>query len=556
MNLGKLIDTLHRIDGSGYGAYKRIRGEYQAFGFTLVIDHTQPDPYAPPSRVRVRLSSEKACFPSELWSSETRRRALADYLGRGLAAQLETDRDLTVYRPGQKVLNRTNVLIDEGHVEARFQVALPARGRRIMGRRAAAIFDRKIPELVESSLVWGRLDQSRARAHVLSVEDQQALRAGLEEMGLVGFVARGAILPRRSGIDDRPLEAERGPVLFDPPESLIVELETPNSGPIRGLGIPPGVTLIVGGGFHGKSTLLRALEQGVYDHLPGDGRERVVTIPTATKIRSEDGRAVTGVDISPFINDLPGGRATESFSTANASGSTSQAAAIMEALEMGTGAILMDEDTSATNFMIRDRRMQLLVAKEKEPITPFLDRVRELSDRHGVSTILVMGGSGDYLDMADTVILMDNYRPSDITAKARRVARDQATGRSPEPRGPFEMPAPRCFQPDSFRARRGKREVSIRAKGLRRILYGSREIDLDGLDQLVEEGQTRVIGAAIHQFGRLAAEFGLKTGLEKVWSRAAEDLDRMSPYPVGNLALPRPEELAQALNRLRSLKKR
>ena len=153
-------------------------------------------------------------------------------------------------------------------------------------------------------------------------------------------------------------------------------------------GFPQGITLIVGGGFHGKSTLLNALEAGVYNHKPNDGRELVITDPDVVKIRAEDGRSVSGVDISPFINNLPFGQETTQFSTENASGSTSQAANIMEALECEELLrMLVDEDTAATNFMIRDQRMQQLIAKDKEPITPFIDRVRQLYNEHNVSTI-------------------------------------------------------------------------------------------------------------------------------------------------------------------------
>ena len=101
------------------------------------------------------------------------------------------------------------------------------------------------------------------------------------------------------------------------------------------MGIRKGITLIVGGGYHGKSTLLKALEAGVYNHIAGDGREFVITDDTAFKLRAEDGRSITGVDISPFIKNLPNKKDTVHFSTEDASGSTSQAANLMEALESG-----------------------------------------------------------------------------------------------------------------------------------------------------------------------------------------------------------------------------
>ncbi len=425
-----------------------------------------------------------------------------------------------------------------------------------MGRRAAEILGREIPEIILRALTWARADKKAAQAHVESVEDQQALRAGLEGKGLVAFVADGSILPRAGGNVETPLPGSAGPVPFRSPASLALTLDTPNSGPVTGMGIPQGVTLVVGGGFHGKSTLLKALEQGVYDHLPGDGRERTVSRADSLKIRSEDGRAVTGVDISPFIGDLPGGQDTAGFTTTNASGSTSQAAAIMEGLEAGAGVLLMDEDTSATNFMIRDRRMQGLVAKDKEPITPFLDRVQEIYQREGVSTILVMGGCGDYFEAADLVIMMDRYLPADVTARARKLAQDLPTGREAEPAGPFHPPRARRFDPRSFDASKGRREVSIKALGVRGLLYGRSEVDLSGLEQLAEEGQTRALGGLIHLLGQRMSRGGEMTaGLEELLAEVRESgLDLLSPWPVGDLALPRLLEAVQAVNRMRTLK--
>ena len=551
-----LISTLLRLDGRGYKAYRELQGRYSFPGFELSIDHVQGDPFAPPSRMRVFLPGSTAGFPEDLWANPVRRKALADFLNRAFWSAVKSrSREISVYRPSQKVLERSSVIIDQGRVEVRFWVGLPAQGRRIMGRRAAEILGRDLPELVVRSLTWAQADKEAALAHVKSVEDQQALRDQLQDKGLVAFVADGAILPRAGGDVDTPLSQSAGALPFKSPGSLAVTLDTPNSGAIQGMGIPEGVTLIVGGGFHGKSTLLKALEQGVYDHLPGDGRERVVSREDCLKVRSEDGRAVTGVDISPFISDLPGGRTTEAFTTANGSGSTSQAAAIMEGLEAGAKVLLMDEDTSATNFMIRDKRMQRLVAKDKEPITPFLDRVRELHREFGVSTILVMGGCGDYFEAADVVIMMDQYRPLDVTGQARALAAELPTGRTPEPAGPFRLPRARRFKPRSFDASKGRREVSIRPLGVRGMLYGRNEVDLSGLEQLAEEGQTRAVGSLINMFGReLSRAQGPAQGLAQLLGQVrGQSLDLLSPGPSGDLALPRLLEAIQALNRMRSL---
>jgi len=559
--------TLQRIDGRGYKAYKDIEGQYDFGPYRLAIDHTQGDPFAAPSRVRVLVPLRETGFAPDLWSRKPREVAFRDYLARafhqairrhvkgrrgsGKSGLVEIDRG------GQEILERTSVLIRDGWLEVRFVVGLPAAGRTVLGREAQAIFFEEIPRVVGRALFPRSLDEGALRRHVEVAEDQEALRDTLRELKLVAFVAEGAVLPRRSGVDDRPLT--QGVVPVEVPFELEVTVELPNRGPVRGMGIPEGVTLIVGGGFHGKSTLLKALERGVYNHIPGDGREYVVTDHGAVKIRAEDGRYIEQVDISPFIAGLPFGKDTCSFSTENASGSTSQAANIMEALEVGARVLLIDEDTSATNFMIRDERMQALVAKEKEPITPFVDKVRKLYTDLGVSTVLVMGGSGDYFEVASTVIMMDNYRPRCVTERAKEIARRYTSRRRDEGGETFGRVTPRAPLPESFDPSRGRREVKIEAKGLHHILYGTTSIDLSALEQLVDQSQTRALGAMIHRYATRYADGNrtLREGLELLMKEVEEGgLDCLLPHKVGNLAMPRVFELAGAINRMRTLKVR
>jgi len=560
----ELRRTINRIDGRGYKAYKDIKGQY-AFGpYTLIIDHVQGDPFAAPSRVRVRLPLDKTEFPQDLWSNRVRRIALCDYLARrfqgGIRRWAKGNRGMgksglvAIDRGGQEILERNAVVLDGGDLEVRFVVGLPAAGRTILGREAVGIFFEEIPKIVEGSLLYRNIDPEEIWLHVNVAEDQDAMRELLQDRGLVAFVADGSILPRSSGVDDMPLSS--GAIPFKAPLELEVELEFPHRGLIRGMGIPQGVTLIVGGGFHGKSTLLDAIERGVYNHIPGDGREYVVTHGAAVKIKAEDGRRIEKVNISPFITNLPFGKETVRFCTEDASGSTSQAANIMEALEIGAQVLLIDEDTSATNFMVRDARMQELVAKAKEPITPFVDKVRPLCTDEGVSTILVMGGSGDYFDVADTVIMMDNYQPRFVTEQAAQIARRHANRRADEGEDGFGEVTPRRPLRGGFDPSRGKREVKIDAKGLRTILYGTTAIDLSYLEQLVDTSQTRAIGLMIHYYAEryLEGSLSLKEGMELVMRDIREQgLDCLLPYRVGDLALPRPFELAGAINRMRTL---
>ena len=324
-----LYDQLYRLDGQGYGAYKSLKGEYEFEDFILYIDHVQGDPFAAPSRVRVVVPQAVARFPKDLWEQPCRAIALADYLTREFyQATQKIQRTsgsgksglIGIVRPSQAVLNRSAARVTAEAVELRFTVGLPAFGRRIAGRQAAAVLCNSVPALVTQTLLYQALDAAKLEHHVDTVEDAEALRSQLSRHNLVAFVADGAILPRCSGVDERPLVDQAVP--FQSPASLKVSLICPHAGEVTGMGVPQGITLIVGGGYHGKSTLLRAIEAGVYNHIPGDGRHQVVTDLAAVKVRAEDGRSIAGVDISPFIGSLPQGKSTQKFSTPNASGST------------------------------------------------------------------------------------------------------------------------------------------------------------------------------------------------------------------------------------------
>jgi len=558
----QLRSVLRRIDGKGYKAYKDIKGVYDFGDYTLSIDHVQGDPYALASRISVCVPSSRAMLPAGLFSGAVRRLALEDYLGRAAAgaigALLKGGRgtgrggEIRIETSGQQVLSRNAVIISPEKVEARLTMGLPAAGRTILGRDAEEMFFRELPAVVIRGLCYESFKAEDVRAHVESVEDQDFLREWLKQNELVGFIADGSHLPRLSGVDDRPLT--EGVIPFKSPESLSRSAELPNRGRVRGMGIPRGVSLIVGGGFHGKSTLLSALETGVYNHIPGDGRELVVTEPTAVKIRAEDGRAITGVNISPYIDNLPFGRDTTSFTTENASGSTSQAANIIEALEGGANTLLIDEDTSATNFMVRDERMQRLVAGDKEPITPFIYRVRELYENLGVSTVIVMGGVGDYFEVSDTVIMMDSYRPGDATREAHSIAGVLKPVTKSHELPPLDRRFERRLDLGRFSSKRGRRDVKIDARDIDKILYGEHLIDLADVEQLVDIGQTLAIGLMIYHYIRNFANSAptLSGGLSMTMADVKErGLDILSPYKAGNLAMPRLHELAAAINRIR-----
>lgn len=558
--------TLQRIDGRGYKAYKDIGGIYDFKEFVLHIDHVQGDPFAAPSRVRARIFQSVARFPQDTYSDNSRRAGLCDYLtrifGRTIRRVVKGSRGtgksglIDIDTPGQEILERTTVLVNDKWVEVRFVMGLPAAGRRVLAHEAEAMFFEEVPKIISSSLVFENNDKPELYRYINVCEDQDWLRSKLNDLGLVAFVANGSILPRASGVDDRPKTTGRV-IPFQSPPSLETTVDLPHHGTVTGMGLPRGVTLIVGGGYHGKSTLLDALERCVYNHIPGDGREYVVTNGEAVKIRAEDGRRIEGVNISSFINTLPFGQQTTTFSTDDASGSTSQAANIIEALEVQAEVLLMDEDTSATNFMIRDHRMQELVAKEKEPITPFIDKVRFLFKEKGVSTILVIGGSGDYFDVADTVIAMDSYLPRDVTTEAKDIANTYKAERCPEGGQAFGPLTPRIPMAESFDPSRGRKEVKIDVKGLRTLIFGRHTIDLSAVEQLVDRSQTRAIGDCILKTSK--SHMNGQLSLNQIMDLLMQDfqrqgLDTLNSRPRGDYALPRRFEIAAAINRLRTLK--
>ncbi|WGP06666.1 ABC-ATPase domain-containing protein [Bacillus subtilis] len=568
-----LASTLHNLDGRSYGNLKQIRGRYTFGPVTVFIDRVQADPFASPSKVRVRVDRADAKFPLNLTTDRADRIAAADYLlraGNEVLAKLD-QRALILGRPGQEVLERTNILIDDAGFEARLLVNLPARGRRILGHQAADILTRDLPEFAERLFLFDRWSDAPAGRggntpapsahgladHVQLHRDQLELRSHLGEAGLIGFVGNGAILPRKSGDSDLPMKSFDAVVFTSPPElEHTVELSSGRS--VTGMGIPRGVTVIVGGGYHGKSTILRALERGVYPHIAGDGREWVIAEPTAGSIRAEDGRAVTGDDISPFITNLPTGTDTRFFTTTNASGSTSQAANLVEALETGARTLLIDEDTSATNFMIRDDRMRALIPAEREPITPFVSRVRPLLTERGVSTVLVAGGSSAFFEVADLVIALDAYVPADVTARARElVGAEDGAGPSAEASDAVFAAAP-ARVPTAGALRPSSKTKSAKAKGLDTVQFGRSFIDLAALSQLIDGQQTGAIAEALEY---LAEIFDGTTSITEALTEIdamldAQGIDGITGHHAhpGHLARPRTQEIAAALNRFRGLR--
>lgn len=559
-----LRELLNRIDHRGYPAYKDTRGSWQFDGYVLSIDHVQGDPFAAPSKVSVHVPGKLAGFPTELYDKKHKRIALQDYLVRQFSRQVQAftfkakgsgkSGLLSVSHCGQEILERTACEIDKnGMVIVRMEVGFPANGRTINARELCKILFEFLPGCVKKSLYYRSLDSKAVQRNKELSEDQQFIRQELSRLNLAAFVANDSILPRESGVSDRPM---KGAVPFLSPKSMEVTLDLPYRGNIIGMGIPQGITLVVGGGYHGKSTLLKALELGVYNHIAGDGREYVITDNTAMKIRAEDGRSIKQVDISMFINNLPNKKDTLHFCTEDASGSTSQAANVVEAMEMGTNLLLIDEDTSATNFMIRDELMQRVVNRKSEPITPFIDRVEELSENRGISTILVAGSSGSYFHKADCIIQMDHYLPKEITEFAKEEAAafplpEESVSAASEPS------YQRIVKPDG--AFRKNDRIKIKTQGKDSIVINKDTIDLRYVEQLTDTEQLDTLGQLM-KYAQLHLFDGKRTlgdTAEELWNIL--DIKGLpavcgGSYVPGGYALPRKQEIYACLNRYRQLR--
>ena len=561
-NKEDLKKELIKIDHKSYGMYKTLGGSYSYGNYILHIDHVQGDPFASPSRLRFEVKKETHGFPEEYYEEKHRRLALEDQVLRRFLRQLrQLDKGsmgsgksgrITTCPANQTVQERIAVVFSKDRMELHFEMGFPARGRTIMAKEMQKLVFDILPELAESCLFyrkWDTKSKSFLEKAVFLADDQKELRRQLKEKGLTGFVANGAILPRESGISDRPM---RDAVPFISPESLQIEIELPHKGKIIGMGIPEGITVIVGGGYHGKSTLLKALEQGVYNHIAGDGREYVVADATGMKIRAEDGRSILHTDISLFINHLPAGQDTVDFSSENASGSTSQAANLIEAMEAGAELLLLDEDTSATNFMIRDKVMAKLVSDEKEPITTLLRHIRGIYKTMGISFIIVVGSSGDYLSVADLVLQLDHYKVKDVTKEAKEICEQcQIAGQYAEK----EVCMPefsRKLKPVKHARRK------LKSMGTDTVLIDRESIDVRYLEQLSESGQTTALA---YMMGWILDHVTKEEHIQEFIENMYKLIERKgmaavipANYSAGHPVLPRKQELYACLNRYRSAK--
>mgnify|MGYP000186329319 FL=1 len=555
----QLRQQLSSIHQKSYPAYKTLKGIYDFKHFLLSIDHVQGDPFASPSHLSIQVPAKIAAFPAFCFSAKNIRIAVQDYILRKFSQQLSIynfkakgsgkSGSISTSVCGQKVLERTACEISSDFVTVRFTVGFPANGRTINAFELEKILFEFLPSCVEKSLLYKNLSPKAVESVVFLAEDQEFLRQELKKHQLVAFVANHSILPRESGISQKPM---KNAVPFQSPASLETEFTLPHRGKIKGMAIPQGITLIAGGGYHGKSTLLTALEDGVYNHIAGDGREFVLTDSSAVKLRAEDGRFIKDVDISLFINDLPNGKDTHCFSTLDASGSTSQAAGIVEGMEAGSTLFLLDEDTSATNFMVRDGFMQQVISRDKEPITPFLERAPQLFSKAGISTILVAGSSGAFFHIADTVIQMDRYQALDITEKVKKLCSDYPLPPSSVPS--FYMPSSKRVMSSTKKA--SYKDFKIKCHGKDSFSIGKDTVDLRYIEQLTDKEQTAALGELL----RYAQEYLVdgKRTISEIISVLQNKIEKDgfsaffgNSYIPYDLAVPRIQEIFSCFNRYR-----
>ncbi|WP_016798733.1 ABC-ATPase domain-containing protein [Vibrio cyclitrophicus] len=543
--MDQLTAKLKKLEKQNFRAYQQIKGQYDFADFELHIDHVQGDPYASSSRFRATRAWSLTGLDWLKEKSYEYQVAARDFIARSFSEFAKQEATVSIALTGQTVLDNTAVVFTDHGIEIRFRINLPADGRSILAKKAINIITFYLPKFIRRATLERELNIEAMIKHCEAVEDQDALRAQLEENNLAAFVANGSVLPRIAGNCDLPM---KGAVPFLAPESLSVTLNTPNQGDMTGLGIPKGITLIVGGGFHGKSTLLNAVERSIYNHIPGDGREGIVTATDTMKIRAEDGRCVHNLNLSNYINHLPMQKDTSDFSTQDASGSTSQAAWLQESIEAGVQTLLIDEDTSATNFMIRDERMQALVSKGAEPITPLVDRIGQLREEMDISTIVVMGGSGDYLDVADTVIQMHDYQAVDVTEKAQEVIAQHPTQRTNECETALETFVPRSLNRAALMNILTDGKFRVNAKGKESLRFGKEFADLSALEQLESTSEVNAIGWAWFQFAQTP---GWSNNPAKEFNAILSDEWYANMPKYGDLAKPRILDVMAALNRMR-----
>lgn len=560
----EFYSVLMDFDGKPANEASGLIGDFDFSRYVLKINQIKDAESGGMSLVMVRVPQTISAFPPHLFNSPVRRTAVEDYLTRQIVLcikELEPYSDggaarprLAIAEPGQKILPRTAVLVTEEFVEARVYVRIPTREGLLSASAIRDLFFTELPAVVNNSLIFCNLEEDELESSVDLMEDADQIRQMLSTRGLVSFVAEGSQLARMAYTDEPDIEADQ---LITMPESLVTTIDVPNAGVLRGLGVPAGITVVLGDDYSGRPEFSRALAAGIYNHVQGDGRELVVTVPDAVYVAAEPGRSVQRVDISAFVKG-EGAEELTQFSTDEADACTAQAVTLVETLEMGARVLILDELDSASSFLSIDARVEGLLESKGARIQTLASRARQLVDELGVS--MVISGSNavtEFIPHADTVLLVDDFHVRDITQEARELGVEALVcDRDPADFSTL-VQHNRWVVPSSIDPSMGPHDAFINTPEADLLQFGDRLIDLSGIIQVAEESQVETIGLIMYYAKLRYMDEGrpLREILDLVdRDLSTEGLECLTRDLRGNLARPRRYEIAAALNRLESLR--
>lgn len=568
----EFFNLLAGLDGQPFSEYQQLVGDFDFSRYVIKcsrIDLNSSDALAPVFSIRIPQTIAE--IPEYLFDTPVRRTAMEDLLLRRLADHIGAvanydhngiaRRHIHSAAPNQKILPRNALLLTSEYIEVYVRITLPTQqviveGEPVVsidGDMAQHIFFDDLPEIVSNSLLYCNIDAAEADRFVNNMEDADHLRQHLAASGQVSYLAEGAMISRMAG-SDLPDYENLLPMEMD--EELIEEVDVPHAGTVRGMGVPTGLTLVLGESDSGRVELMNAIAQGIYNHIPGDGRERIVTVADAVNIRSEVGRPIQQVDISAFAEEFPDGSNPASCSTVSAGAFTSQAASTVEALEAGARVLLYDEHSSSSTFLSSDTRVTPLLGKSSRNTLAAI--ARRMVDELGIS--MVVAGSSlvaEFIPIADKILKVENFRISDITeeAKALEIAVPEAAGETVN-LGSMLSRA-RWAMPSSIDPSIGREDLVILAEDADFLQFGRSLVDLDGVSQLADADQTRAIGFVLYyaKLRYMDEGYSIREILDLVdRDLSNEGLNTLVRELRGDLARPRRYEVAATLNRLPSFR--
>ncbi|MDF7807841.1 ABC-ATPase domain-containing protein [Pontiellaceae bacterium B12219] len=564
----EFYNLLAELDGQPFSGYQKLIGDFDFSRYVIkcaAINLEDEDAAHPVFSIRVPQTISE--IPEYLFDTPVRRTAMEDLLLRRISDCISrianydqngiARRHIQVSSPNQKILPRNALLLTKEYIEVRIEITLPFQtiivdGEPLVsidGEMAQQIFFEDLPEIVSNSLLYCNIDIAEADEHVNNMEDADRLRQYLGASGQVAFVAEGALVTRLTG-SDLPDYERMSPV--EAADELLDEVEVPHSGAVRGFGIPNGLTLILGESNSGRVDLMDAIAQGIYNHVPGDGREHVVTVADAVSIRAEVGRSIQQVDISAFASELLDGGNAASYSTKSAGSFTSQAASTVEALEAGARVLLYDEHSSSSTFLSSDTRVASLLGKSSR--NTLAARARQMVDELGIS--MVVAGSSlvaEFIPIADKILKIENFCISDITEEAKALNIVAPAPVNDTVNLSTMLSRSRWVMPSSIDPSIGREDLVIETDEVDFLQFGRSLVDLDAVRQIADADQARAIGFVLYyaKLRYMDEGYPMREILDLVdRDLSNEGLNALVRDIRGDLARPRRYEVAAAINRL------